>query len=240
MSTFVDAVNRVLRLEGIIRGDDTQITDFTSTQHSASIEFAKIAIQDELSWLSVQDGVELPYERTTGTVTLTADTRTYAMPTDFLRFQDEDVKMYPLDSSSNVQSDWIYELNESEVRRRMPDYESQAGTPQLFYFIGATTTQVGFYPVPSSSGKVYKFWYEKSTDVTTSTDTIPLIRTNEYNLFTEAAARKFKFIRLGPQERDVLYPSGVERDPILDAKRANLIRVLRNTKPSRRYGRAYA
>lgn len=238
MSTFVDAVNRVMRLEGILRGDDDNISDFTSTQHAASIEFAKIAIQDELGWLSYQ--VDLPYEQTTGTVTLGTDTRLASMPTDFLRFTDE-AKLYPLDASSDVEGDWIPKAEESYVRRMNPSYESVGGTPSWFYFVGGTTTQIGFYPVPQSSnnGKVYKFWYDKSTDVTTSTDTIPFIKTGEYNAFTEAAARKFKFIRLGPQERDALFPNGIERDPVLEGKRAAVIRLLLPNKPSERYGRRY-
>ena len=70
MATFVDAVNRVMRIEGILRGDDDAITDFTSSQHAASIEFAKIAIQAELAWLTSLETLDIPYERTTGTVTL--------------------------------------------------------------------------------------------------------------------------------------------------------------------------
>ena len=238
MSTFVDTVNRVLRLEGIIRGDDDTITDFTGSQHAASIEFAKIAIQDELGWVSYQ--VDLPYEETTGTVTLTTDTRLASMPTDFLRFTKES-RMYPLDSSSNVEGDWIPMAEVDYVRKMNPTYESVGGTPTWFYFEGATTTKIGFYPVPQSSNnaKVYKFWYDKSTDVTTATDTIPLIKTNEYNAFTQAAARRFKFIRLGPQERDALFPGGIERDPVLDSKRATLIRMMLPVKPANRYGRHY-
>ena len=46
---FVGAVNRLLRLNAIITGDDDNITTFSDTQHAAAISLAQIAIQDELA-----------------------------------------------------------------------------------------------------------------------------------------------------------------------------------------------
>lgn len=46
---FLSAVNRVLRTNNIIRGDDDAITTFSDTQHNATLNLALIAIQDELT-----------------------------------------------------------------------------------------------------------------------------------------------------------------------------------------------
>ena len=236
MSTFVDAVNRVLRLEGIIRGDDDTISDFTSTQHAASIEFAKIAIQDELAWIT--EGDNIPYEQTTGTVTTTASTRLYSLPSDFLRMTAEN-RLWKQDSSGDNDSTFISLVDEAWLRRNHGAYETVNGTPSWFYFTKGTTNQIGLYPVPDTTGDVYEFWYDKSTNVTTSTDTMPFITTEQFNAFCNSAARVFKFIRLGPQERDALFPNGIERDPVLDAKRATLIRQMNRMKPINKYGRRY-
>ena len=45
---FIAAVNRVMRINTIIKGDDDNITTFSDTQHAASISLAQISIQDEL------------------------------------------------------------------------------------------------------------------------------------------------------------------------------------------------
>lgn len=239
MATFVDAVNRVLRLEGILRGDDDIIADFTSTQHAASIEFAKIAIQDELAWVTEADGVDIPQERTTGTVTTVTSTRVYSLPTDFLRLTGEE-KMWELDSSGEADNTFISEIDEVYLRDRVnASYESLAGTPTFFYFTDGSINQVGMYPVPDNTGDVYKFWYDKSVNVTTSTATMPFVSTEQFNAFCNSAARVFKFLRLGPQERNALYPNGIERDPVLDAKRSTMIRQFKRNNPPKRYGRKH-
>ena len=235
MSTFLDAVNRVLRLEGIIRGDDDEITSFSSSQHSAAISFAKIAIQEEIIWLV--DESNIPYERTTGTVTSVASTRTYAMPTDFERFTEEN-QLWELDSSSEVEQIGVYRKEEHEVRKTDAKYETQAGTPTWFYFTGATTNTIGMYPVPDTA-TVYKFWYDKTVGVTTSTDTIPLVSTAQFDAFCSSAGRKFKFLRMSPKERDVLFPKGIEKDPVIEAKRSTVLRLLNLGKGTAKYGRRY-
>lgn len=236
MSTFVDAVNRILRLEGIIRGDDDAISDFTSTQHAASIEFAKIAVQDEIAWLT--EALDIPYEESTGTVTTSASTRLYSLPSDFLRMSHEN-KLWKLDASGSLEANFVHEADESWIRNNSSAYQSVEGMPVWFYFTGGTSNQIGLYPVPDDSYD-YKFWYDKSTNVTTSTDTMPFITVEQFNAFCSSAARVFKFIRLGPSERDALFPGGLEADPVLDSKRATLIRQMNRKKNSNRYGRRYA
>jgi len=40
--TFLDAVNRVLRINHIIKGDDDNVTSLSDTQHSADIEMPRL------------------------------------------------------------------------------------------------------------------------------------------------------------------------------------------------------
>ena len=235
-TTFLDAVNRVLRLEGILRGDDDTISAFTSTQHAASIEFAKIAIQNQIAWMV--EAITIPYEETTGTVTTAGATRTYTLPSDFERFTAEP-RLYELDSSSNVEGIYVEQDEERNVRRIDPRYETTAGKPVRFYpSSGTTAHKIGMWPVPDAV-EVYKFWYDKSVDVTTSTDAIPITTTSQFNAFCNVAARNFKFLRLSTKERDMLMPKGLDQDAVIESARATLLRMMKTSKAPNRYGRRY-
>lgn len=239
MATFVDAVNRILRIEGILRGDDDTISDFTSTQHAASIEFAKIAVQDEIAWVTQCEDINVPYERTSGTVTTTASTASYSLASDFLRLTSEK-RMWKV-TNSTVDNTFISEVDEDHLRTNInAEYETLTGTPIYFYFKSGTSNQIGMYPVPDTTGDIYKYWYDKSTNVTTSTDTMPFITTEQFNAFCNSSARVFKFIRLSQDERNALFPNGLDRDPVLESKRATLLRQLKRSKSKNRYGRHYA
>ncbi len=79
------AVNRILRANGILRGDTDAITTFSDLQHGATVQLALLSVQDELIDL-VADTL-IPYEKkTTGTVSAVASTRTYSLAADFIRF----------------------------------------------------------------------------------------------------------------------------------------------------------
>jgi len=43
MSSFLDVVNRVLRINTVIGADDDNLTTFDDTQHVATLQIAKIA-----------------------------------------------------------------------------------------------------------------------------------------------------------------------------------------------------
>src|SRR3989304_5888788 len=100
---FITGVNRLLRINGVIRGDDDAITTFSDTQHSADIQLAQIAITDEIAEL-VSDRL-ISYEKATATISLVTSTRTYALETNFIRFFGPHPSFY--DSTDNVR---IYEL----------------------------------------------------------------------------------------------------------------------------------
>ena len=81
MSTFLDMVNRVLRNNTILAGDDDDLTSFAETQHRATMLLAQQAIQSTLTELSADK--LLPVEYTDGTITYVADQRLYNLPPDF-------------------------------------------------------------------------------------------------------------------------------------------------------------
>src|SRR5687768_9430744 len=83
--SFLDAVNRVLAANGILRGDTDEVTGFSDLQHGATVRLARIAIQDELNEL--MSDTLLPSERdTTGSITTEAGTRSYSLANNFIRF----------------------------------------------------------------------------------------------------------------------------------------------------------
>ena len=130
MATFLTGLNRLMRINGIIAGDDNDITTFSDTQHAADIELAQIAIQDELSYL-VSDQL-IPYEKTSDTITLLTGTRSYSLAADFVRFYGTNASFY--DSTDNVM---IYELNGGEDNLRDLDYQykTTTGTPSFWYWV---------------------------------------------------------------------------------------------------------
>jgi len=97
MTTFLDGVNRVLRENTILAGDDADLTSFSDTQHKATMELAKISIQSTLTALVAEKMI--PYEITDGNITYVTGQRTYSLPDDFIRFADEDPFLLELSGS---------------------------------------------------------------------------------------------------------------------------------------------
>lgn len=227
---FIGGVNRLFRINAIIKGDDDAITTFSDTQHAADIELAKIAIQDELLEL-VSDNL-IGYEKTSATITLATGTRAYALAADFVRLAGSRPSFY--DSTAN---DRIYEFPGGEDRLRDTDfqYKTTTGNPTYWYWEDATTKQVAFYSIPDSTlnGRSLSYDYEKSVLVTNSTDTLPFATNEEAYSFVSAAARRFRFM-LTDQEMGSL-----PQDPTYASARARLANFLRPTNIGNRYGRRY-
>ena len=150
--TFLDAVNRILRTNGIIRGDDDEVTTFNDIQHNATLNLAKIAVQDELVEF-VADRL-IPLEQTTGTMSVSSGVRTYTLASDFVQFYG-----HPLfyDSTNNRQL-YEYPGGEEALRLQIFNYKTVSGDPSYWYFVGASTNQVGFYQVPNAA-KSYSYDY---------------------------------------------------------------------------------
>jgi hypothetical protein len=229
MATFIDGVNRLLRINNIIKGDDDNITTFSDSQHAADINQAQIAIQDELAEI-VSERL-IPYEKTSSTITLETGTRTYALESNFIRFYGV-ASFY--DSTQNVR---LYEYPGGESALRDQDYQYATGTstPVWWYWEDTTSKKVAFYAVPDANynGRSLSYDYEKSVMVSDSTDTIPFHNTEEYYAFVSMAARRFRFM-ITNQDLGLL-----TADATYNNAKSRLYAFLRPTNANGKYGRSY-
>lgn len=236
MTTFVDAVNDVLIEDGIIAGDDDDITSFSSTQHVASIRFAKRAIQQELAAI-VSDEM-IAYEQTSDVITVSS--RLVTLASDFIRFQDQQPWLYETDSGGTEKGNWITEYPGGEEKLRRVDirYRINQGKPTYWYWPGGTSKQLAFYNVPDGT-YYYRYFYEKDVSVTDESDTVPFVTATEVRTFVEAAARRFKYLRSSPQLRESLFPGGLAKDEVILEARNKLLQLLRHKPARTAYGRRF-
>lgn len=239
--TFLEAVNRVLRMESILMGDDDDLTSFTETQHAATSSLAQIAIQSELATL-VSDGY-LPFEEKTAEVTLVTSTRTYTLASDFQTFIENFFEK--LESSAGPAEGYriyLYPGNEPRLRKDLNRYRDDEGNPIHFYTTGGTAKTIGMWPVPNSdvNGNIYRYYYEADVNVAVIGDTIPVATTTEAQVFVRMCARHFKYLHASPPVREGLFPNGVDSDPVIVQARATLMGLLNPIRPNRRYGKTYS
>jgi len=236
VSTFLSAVNDVLVLDGILAGDDDDVTSFSSTQHVASIRFAKRAVQQELAALVADEMVA--YEQTTDV--LTVSSRLVTLASDFVRFQDQEPWLYETDSGGTEKGNWIIEYPGGEEKLRRVDirYRINQGKPTYWYNPGGTTKQLAFYNVPDGT-YYYRYFYQKDVSVSVESDTVPFVTTTEVNTFVEMAARRFKYLRSSPTAREALFPEGLAKDPVILEARNKLLQLLRYKPPREAYGRRF-
>ncbi len=236
MSTFLDAVNDVMVLDGILAGDDDAITSFSSTQHVASIRWAKKAVTQELAAIVADELI--PYEQTTDVLTVSA--RLVNLPSDFIRFQDELPWLYETDSGGAEKGNWITEYPGGETKLRRVDtrYRTNQNKPTFWYWPGGSTKQLAFYNVPNTT-YYYRLYYEKDVSVTDANDTVPFVTATEFNTFVEAAARRFKYLRSSPTAREALFPQGLAKDEVILEARTKLTQLLRYKPVRTAYGRQY-
>ena len=231
--TFLQCVNRILRLNAILRGDTDEIATFSDTQHNASLNLAIVASQNELVRL-VADRL-IPAERqTSGTMTLAASTRTYTLASDFLRFYGH---AHFYDSSANRQIyEWPGGLPALQVE--IYTYATDTGDPNWWYWEPASTKKVGFFQVPSGA-KTLTYEYEGSVMVDTITDTMPFHNDEENYMFVEMAARRFKFL-WEDVKNELDIQAVLEKDTTYRSSKATLINLIKGQNPRRSYANQYA
>lgn len=239
--TFLEAVNRVLRSEGIIRGDDDALTSFTSTQFSNTLQLAQIAIQNELNKLVSDEFIA--YEEADSSVTMVTGTRTYALAADFVRMQQPFPRLVKVDGSGNSLNTFIdeYPGGEAMLKFGVLDYREASGGPSYWYMTGGTAKTLGVYPLPSATtnGDIYRYYYEKTAVVSVTSDTVPFVTESEANAFVETAARRFKYLHASAILREQLFPRGLEGDPVIEEARSVLMSLLRGKAAAPAYGRRY-
>lgn len=225
--TFLETVNRVLRSSGIIRGDTDPVTSFSDLQHGATLNLAIIAIQDELNELISDNAI--PYEHdNTGSIVTVASTRSYSLPTNFVRFAGTP-SLY--DSASNVR---VYEFPGGEDALRDLDYKylTNVSNPIYFYFDATTTKKIAFWPIPQEAN-TYTFDYQKSVSVSAASDTMPFHTDAEGQAFARLATRRFKMLFEG------LDSATIPGDPERNSAKATLFSLMSGGNPSRSWAPVY-
>ena len=225
---FLGSVNRVLVNNTILKGYDDLVTSFSDNQHEATIRFARQAITSELNNLT--SFFEIPNERTTDSITTVVGDRTYALPSDFVRFYGDNPYFY-LSTDAN-QRMWEYPGGEGKLRQTSFKYLTDQGFERSWYFHDDTTKQVAFHQVPNAI-RIWNFEYEKNVGVSLATDSIPLQTEQESEAFSDMASRRFKYL-IG--DLDV---SDLERDADYVFQRSTLFNLLAHRYPRRRYGKRY-
>lgn len=226
--TFLNAVNRVLRTNTLIRGDDDDVTTFSDTQHNANISVARIAIQDELTEITAERLIDL--ELAEGTLTTSNGARVYDLAADFVRFAGT---AFFYKSASNRQL-FEYPGGRNGLRSSIFDYKTQSGEPNWWYWEPSTKKKVGFYQVPDGA-YTYTYDYERSVYVSVAADEIPLHNQEEADTFCQMAARRFKFM----YERVENLPQALQSDPIYINAKTRLYNLMNYKQPRRAYGRFY-
>lgn len=226
--TFIEVVNRIFRANGLIRGDDDAITSFSDTAHQAAIQLAQIAVQDELNDL-IADSL-IPYEVTSGMITTTASTRTYALATDFIRFYGRPM-LYQVSANRPL---FEYPGGREALAVTLWDYQTAQGEPNYWYFEPTTSKKLGFWQVPNAA-RTYTYDYERNVSVSVISDTMPFTSDPEAQAFSQMAGRRFKALREEMPEV-ITY---LARDPTYNSGKATLMNLMKGRNPSRRYGVIY-
>lgn len=235
--TFLECVNRILRLNAVIRGDTDTVATFSDTSHNASLNIAIIAVQNEMTRLIAKRMI--PKERSTsGSITLATNTRTYDLATDFIRFYGVP---HFYNAAANRQ---IYEYRGGlpQLQIDIYNYATQYAAPNWWYYepVSSTNKKVGFFQVPSSNenGQAWTYDYEASVMISLAADNLPFHNNEESYTFTEMAGRRFKFMY-----EDVKNQADIQG--VLDADRtylssiSTLYALLRGEDAPRSYGTSY-
>ena len=226
--TFLQAVNRIMRTTGIIKGDDDNIVTFADVQHSATLNLAQIAIQSELNSL-VADAM-IPYERDTKAIVTVSDTRVYDLDPSFVRFYGTPL-LY-----NSVQNRLLYGYDEDRLRQEIYNYKTAAsGTPIYWYFTGGVTKKIGFYPVPNAI-ETWSYELEKIAGVTSSGDVLPFQTEQEAQVFCNLAAQHLRILFEEKPERTM---SKLADDPLYRSEKATLFALIAGANPSGFYGKRY-
>jgi hypothetical protein len=227
--TFLGAVNRLLRLATLLQWDDDDITSFSQTQFGGTISLARQAIQHVTNDL-IADRFLFP-EDAQSTFTTVASTQKYALASDFVRFKDKNPWFFQTDSNiPNSQFLSEYPGDEALLKKQVPMYETQAGTPQWYYF--TDDQEVGIYPVPDSV-LVYRYEYQKDVMPENESDSLPVQSEQMAYAYVDMSARIFTFL-FTQQPID-----GIGTDIIYLRAKSALMALQVKEPPSNRYGFRY-
>lgn len=228
---FVDVVNRILRKDGVIRGDTDPLTNFNSLQHGATMNLAIIAVQDALNDFFADQS--LPVERQQGTITLALNTRTYSLAAQFDKFWNDVANFYDATQNTLILE---YAGGEQQLQLDIQDYKTQGGYPNWWYWVDASVATIGFYQVPDATvvGRVLTYDYFLNSMVQSYNDTMPFQQDKQVYAFTEMALMRFQAMKAGKEIADM------KRQPAYVSAMTKTLNLINPKRQSRRYGCRYA
>ncbi len=225
--TLIQAIARIMRAEGIIRGDTDAPTSLSDLQHGATVNLGALAVQDEL--IEIASDVMLPYEKdTSGTITTVSGTRSYLLASNFVRFVGRPMLYCSADNFEMFE----HKGGEESLKIQVPNYKTLQSTPFSFYFEYGTTKKISFYPIPQEA-KTYTYDFEKDISVTAATDTLPFHNEIEAQAFCRLAARRFKYLYQG------LNISDLDSDSERQKAKTALFDLVVGKNPPRHYAPVY-
>jgi hypothetical protein len=228
--TFLAAVNRLLRITTVMQWDDDDITSFSNTQHSGTIALARTAIQHVTNDL-ISDRFLFPEDKR-ASISTSASTARYTLETDFVRMRDKNPWFYQTDSgvpNSQFLSEWPG--GEGSLKKQVPMYETQTGTPQWFYWVA--DIQIGIYPVPDSALE-YRYDYQKDVMPENESDSLPVQTAQMSYAYVDMAARVFTFLFTMQA-----IPQDLGDDIIYKTAKSALMALQAKNDPIGRYGHRY-
>ena len=228
--TFIDSVNRLLRLATLLQWDDPDILTFSNTQFAATITLARQSIQHVTNDL-IADNFLFP-EEARETITTVASQQKYALAADFVRFKDKAPWFQQTDAGvPNSQFLSEYPGKEAALKKQVPKYETDTGTPQWFYF--TDDQEVGIYPLPASV-LVYRYDYQKDVMPENESDSLPVQSEQMAYAYVDMAVRVFTFLFSQQPITDF------SQDVVYNRAKAALMALNVKEPPLNRYGFRYA
>ena len=210
--------------------DDDNITSFSQTQHSGTIALARTAIQHVTNEL-ISDKFLFPEDKR-ATITTVSGTQRYTLETDFVRLRDKNPWFYQTDSGvPNSQFLSEYTGGEAALKKQVPEYETQTGTPQWYYW--TADIQIGIYPVPDAA-LIYRYDYQKDVMPENESDSLPVQTAQMSYSYIDMAARVFTFLFTTQS-----VPIDLGEDVIYKTAKSALMALQRKNDPIGRYGHRY-
>lgn len=216
--TLLELVNDVLKRVSLTKGEAGEITSLTDSPRQIEIDIILQAVNEVITDLF--DMGVYANEANEGKFTLATGKREYNLPSDFEGFMSR-----PLDETGGHQM-WPYpnERGQAHLSSKGPgDYirmrevqlmpSSYTGEPH-YYAINPENgkLRLDYAPTSDISGRVYRYTYRKTLNMSAATDVIPLT-TEQVNKLMPAIAQVWN------RERKELFDNGTYLNALAGAAR---------------------
>lgn len=165
--TLLNSVNEILKRTGIIAGDAGALTTLTDSARQVAIDQCVQVVNEGIDDVYSVSATPLPNEQAQSTITLTTNTRNYALAADLVQLR------YPLIDKTNTQFLYDYPGGYNAMLLGDPE-QDDTGLPH-YAAIRPTDGQLYLDRAPTSveNGKVYTYQYDKNFGLSTAAATVP-------------------------------------------------------------------